>query len=185
MSQQPVVDDATVGADEGLDTAKTLETTQVQDQYIKLLLKKIALLEERLSITNDDDRASQKNDGKSEAPVEKNDAEEEEEPRYVIIVNKWDPDTGDYKDDEITKSNEKKEIGPKPESRRAFTFRKSTMFRPRYNIVETVLSVAQIEAEPLQRLIGKITSKLGGDELVKSISSPFDKSGLDVGRSRR
>ncbi|KAI4671512.1 uncharacterized protein J4E78_000008 [Alternaria triticimaculans] len=174
MSQQPVVDDATVGADEGLDTAKTLETTQVQDQYIKLLLKKIALLEERLSITNDDDRASQKNDGKSEAPVEKNDAEEEEEPRYVIIVNKWDPDTGDYKDDEITKSNEKKEIGPKPESRRAFTFRKSTMFRPRYNIVETVLSVAQIEAEPLQRLIGKITSKLGGDELVKSISSPFE-----------
>ncbi|KAI4682480.1 uncharacterized protein J4E88_005370 [Alternaria novae-zelandiae] len=115
-----------------------------------------------------------KNDGKSEAPVEKNDAEEEEEPRYVIIVNKWDPDTGDYKDDEITKSNEKKEIGPKPESRRAFTFRKSTMFRPRYNIVETVLSVAQIEAEPLQRLIGKITSKLGGDELVKSISSPFE-----------
>jgi len=48
------------------------------------------------------------------------------------------------------------------------------MFRPRYNIVETVLSVAQIEAEPLQRLIGKITSKLGADELVKSISSPFD-----------
>lgn len=41
------------------DTAKTLETTQVQDQYIKLLLKKIALLEERLSTTNIDDHASQ------------------------------------------------------------------------------------------------------------------------------
>ncbi|KAI4645660.1 hypothetical protein J4E93_005237 [Alternaria ventricosa] len=173
MSQRGTPDDAIVGADEGLDTAKTLETTQVQDQYIKLLLKKIALLEERLSANNDDDRASQKNDSKSEAPVEKNDAEEEEEPRYVIIVNKWDPDTGDYKDDEITKSNEKKEIGPKPQSRRAFTFRKSTMFRPRFNIVETVLSEAQIESEPLQKLIGKVTARLGTDEMIKSLSSPF------------
>jgi len=88
-------------------------------------------------------------------------------------VNKWDPDTGDYKDDEITKSNEKKEIGPKPQSRRAFTFRKSTMFRPRFNIVETVLSEAQIESEPLQKLIGKITARLGTDEMIKSLSSPF------------
>ncbi|KAG9194544.1 hypothetical protein G6011_04579 [Alternaria panax] len=173
MSQQSMMVDTTAGTKEDLGPPQTLETTQVQDQYIKLLLKKIALLEERLPATHEDDHASQKNDRQSEIPAEKKDANEEEEPRYVIIVNKWDPDTGEYKDDDITKSTEQKEIGPKDQSRRAFTFRKSTMLRARFNYVETVLSEAKIEFEPLQRLIGIITSKLGGPELVTSLSSPF------------
>lgn len=167
-----------------------METTQVQDQYIKLLLRKIALLEERLPAVNNDDHASQvntdyrrlrihlltviqKNDRQPEVPVEKEDANEEEEPRYVIIVNKWDPDTGEYKDDDITKSTKQKEIGPKPQSRRAFTFRKSTMLRSRINYIETVVSEAKIESESLQRLIGTITKGLGAPELVTSLSSPF------------
>jgi hypothetical protein len=47
------------------------------------------------------------------------------------------------------------------------------MLRPRFNIVETVLSEAQIESEPLQKLIGRITSQLGTPEQVTSLSSPF------------
>jgi hypothetical protein len=101
--------------------------------------------------------------------------EPEAEPRYPVIISKYDPDTGDFKDTDATKKDDHKKIGPENKSRRAFTFRKLTMhsMRRRLSGVESLSSEIEIEFEPLQRLVGKLTSRYGWNETVTSCSSPF------------
>lgn len=90
-----------------------------------------------------------------------------------MIVSKWDPDAGDFIDNDATKKEEKKAIGPENQSRIAFTFKKLTMARSRHSKIESLSSEVKIESEPLQRLLGKITSKWGWSETVTTCTSPF------------
>jgi hypothetical protein len=97
----------------------------------------------------------------------------EEEPRYAVVITKYDPDTGDFKNIDATEKEEKKVIGPKNRSCRAFTIKKMTLARSRYSELETLSSEVKIEFEPLQKLLGEVTSKWGWSESVATCSSPY------------
>jgi hypothetical protein len=94
-----------------------------------------------------------------------------------VIISKWDSDSGDFVDTNASKKDEKKEIGPQPQSRRAFTFRKITAMRHRYQElregIQAVSSEVEIVFEPLQRLVGKITEKWGWNEIVTKCRAPY------------
>ncbi|KAF2688250.1 P-loop containing nucleoside triphosphate hydrolase protein [Lentithecium fluviatile CBS 122367] len=155
--------------------------SELEQRYIQLLESKIASLELQVA-------ADKKNSSSSEVKApssvagdagsdNEDDKDDEDEPRYKVIISKWDSDAGDFKDTDATKKEKKKEIGPQNQPRRAFTLRKLTMGRPRYsayrNQADAVSSEVFIDFEPLQQLIGKITHKWGWTELVLSCRSPY------------
>ncbi|KAE9374033.1 P-loop containing nucleoside triphosphate hydrolase protein [Stipitochalara longipes BDJ] len=145
--------------------------SDLEERYVKLLESKISRFELQLATVDEqkpspNHKGATKGDGgdttaeseeenelkhEGEHPVEK------EEPRYSMIISKWNSDSGDFTDTDASKKDEKKEIGPQPQSRRAFTFRKITAMRHRYQELregfQTVSSEVEIEFEPLQRLI--------------------------------
>ena len=96
-----------------------------------------------------------------------------EELRYAVIVSKWNSESGDFEDTDITKPEEKKLFGPENQSRHAFTLRKFTTVQSRHAQNENLSSEVTIEFPPLQNLLGKVTSKYGWNEAVVSCSSPF------------
>jgi hypothetical protein len=87
------------------------------------------------------------------------------------VITKYDLDTGDFKTVEAPEKEEKKVIGPK--NQRAFTLKKTTLARSRYSELEAHSSEVKIEFEPLQKLLGEITSKWGWGESVATCSSPY------------
>ncbi|KAH7398262.1 P-loop containing nucleoside triphosphate hydrolase protein [Pyrenochaeta sp. MPI-SDFR-AT-0127] len=172
--------------------------SELEQRYIELLEARIAKLEKRLAsadvpevtpntlkspgseagdnglvhgVNGVHDGSSQK--GTQENASEPSESTKEDEPRYTVIVSKWDPDAGDFIDINTTKKEEKKVIGPENQSRIAFTFKKLTMARSRHSKTESLSSEVKIEFEPLQRLLGKITSHWGWSETVTTCSSPF------------
>jgi hypothetical protein len=101
-------------------------------------------------------------------------SEHEDEPRYKTTIRKWDPKQGDFFDVDATKKEEEKPIGPENKSPRAFTFRKLIVKGFSYRRdSESYSSEVEIEFEPLQRLLGSITSKWGWSEKVTSCRSPY------------
>ncbi|KAJ4301552.1 hypothetical protein N0V90_003645 [Kalmusia sp. IMI 367209] len=152
-------------------------------RYIELLESKIAHLETQLASAPETATGTTEHKDTSKAAADgtpdnvQKSAEVEVEPRYKTIISKWDADEGDFKDIDATKKEEKKEIGPQNKSQRAFTFRKLTMGRTRYqayrNQSESVSSEVEIEFKPLQRLLGKLTSKWGWSDMVVNCRSPY------------
>ncbi|KAI5378807.1 hypothetical protein J4E82_002258 [Alternaria postmessia] len=170
----------------------------LEQRYIRLLESRITQLEQRNAVVettkpaaedvvlaeakNTDGDSSSGNDSSyssskdnADNPDSKADVPEvEKEPRYVVVVSRWDPDLGDFTNIDATKKEEKKAIGP--ENQRAFTFKKLTLARSQQSESEPYHSEAKIESEPLQKLLGKITSRWGWSEKVTECSSPY--SGL-------
>ncbi|KNG47000.1 aaa family atpase [Stemphylium lycopersici] len=193
FEMQPTMESLSAGEAESKNKIAELE-----QRYIRLLESRILQLEQRAvssgktngisesvksseedTIDNDStvgvdgDREQPANDDANDKESKLDETETDDEPRYTVIVSRWDPETGDFKNVEATKKEEKKAIGPENRSRRAFTFRKLTFARNRRSESEPHSSEAKIEFEPLQRLLGKITSKWGWGEVVTTCSTPY------------
>ncbi|KAF2873443.1 hypothetical protein BDV95DRAFT_604950 [Massariosphaeria phaeospora] len=146
----------------------------LEQRYIELLQSKISNLEQQSPVNNASMVPSnqQIENPYQYPPSVSVPSENIEEPRYPIVISKWDPDSGDFKVVDATKKEEK-EVGPQNQSHKAFTFRKIIMTRTRYREQEVTTSEVDIEFKPLQQLLGKITSKWGWAELVVSCRSPY------------
>lgn len=95
----------------------------------------------------------------------------EENTRYKIVVNQFDPDTGERVDIEKTASKPKSDAAEKG-TERAFTFRK--FLNP---VGDDALklggSEVKIESEPLQALLGRATFRYWKNSKVTEMTSPY------------
>ncbi|KXX79795.1 ATPase family AAA domain-containing protein 3B [Madurella mycetomatis] len=95
----------------------------------------------------------------------------EENTRYKIVVNQYDPDTGERVDIEKTASKPKPDAAEKG-AERAFTFRK--FLNPLGDdVLKLGGSEVKIESEPLQTLLGKATFRYWKNHKVTEMTSPY------------
>ncbi|KAF2645288.1 P-loop containing nucleoside triphosphate hydrolase protein [Massarina eburnea CBS 473.64] len=159
---------------------------ELEQQYISLLETKVAILELQVSAQSKEEAKTSKSDELTEDKSAKKDEEkpdaekegsQEDEPRYKIIISKYDPEQGDFQDIDMTKKEEKKKIGPENKPKQAFTLRKLTMTRVRISArrmtAEELSSEVEIHSIALQQLVGKVTHKYGWNDLVVNCRSPY------------
>ncbi|KAI0152842.1 hypothetical protein GGR57DRAFT_492579 [Xylariaceae sp. FL1272] len=92
--------------------------------------------------------------------------------RYHMVLSEWNARTGEFQEMALTERTP--EYGP--DKNRAFVFRKLTgLRRTRRPELDVSLSSSEFDIvfPPLQRLLGRITSKWGWPEQVTRCSSPY------------
>ncbi|KAI1753930.1 hypothetical protein F4782DRAFT_494461 [Xylaria castorea] len=171
--------------------------SDLEDRYIKLLESKINHLESQLKhcklevgSTVEDDDPRDEVDAETKTPVnmdivhsgpidgskdEPNEAEKKQS-RYHMVLTEWDPRKGQFQEHSLPGIQDGTPFGPETKPNRAFTFRKITGIRTSRSRVETdTSSKSEVDVIflPLQKLLGRITSKWGWPEEVTACSSPY------------
>ncbi|RYP47914.1 hypothetical protein DL768_006110 [Monosporascus sp. mg162] len=169
----------------------------LEDRYIKLLESKIAHLQSQLEHKKlepgpdvEDGDFRDEVDAEATGPMNLNSVHqvpggkseegpeelEDKESRYCMIITKWDPRTGEFQEKSLPGIKDGNPYGPQPKLNRAFTFRKITGIRTSRLLPDNDLSSSSevdVVFPPLQKLLGRITSKWGWPEEVTKCRSPY------------
>ncbi|KAI8629481.1 hypothetical protein F5Y19DRAFT_83527 [Xylariaceae sp. FL1651] len=173
------------------DISKKEAISKLEEHYIKLLESKIARLESQLEHQKPEPGSSVKDDeSKAGAPMSVNNDHldpngepegeskepEEAEPRYHMILARWDRNTGQFQEHSLPGVKDGTTFGPQKKPNKAFTFRKLTGLRASRllsDIDDSSSSELEIIFPELQKLVGRITYKWGWSEEITKCASPY------------
>ncbi|KAI8953162.1 P-loop containing nucleoside triphosphate hydrolase protein [Xylaria longipes] len=122
-------------------------------------------------------RTDDYNSGAIGSSEEESKEAEKKESRYHMILTEWDSRKGQFQEQSLPGLKDGAPFGPETKPNRAFTFRKITGIRSSRSILNndfSSTSEVDVVFPPLQKLLGRLTSKWGwAEDVITKCSSPY------------